>query len=102
MFSPSGCFCGALLSSTITARACGAVPLDVEADPREKGDGSMTERSVGTGPVGGAGILVVIPALNEEASIQRVVHEVQAAGYPALVVDDGSVDRTAEVAQRAG
>jgi glycosyltransferase involved in cell wall biosynthesis len=47
-------------------------------------------------------VLVVIPALNEEASVRRVVDEVRAAGYPALVVDDGSVDRTAEVAQSAG
>ena len=47
----------------------------------------MSER---TGRVsGGAGdVLVVIPALNEEASVQRVVDEVHAAGYPALVVDD--------------
>ena len=52
--------------------------------------------------VGPAKVLVVIPALNEEASVRRVVEEVHAAGYPAVVVDDGSVDRTAEVADEAG
>jgi len=62
----------------------------------------MTEQTTGPGTVAAGGVLVVIPALNEEASVRRVVEEVQAAGYPALVVDDGSVDRTAEVAERAG
>jgi glycosyltransferase involved in cell wall biosynthesis len=47
-------------------------------------------------------VLVVIPAWNEEESVGNVVDEVRAHGYPALVVDDGSVDRTAEVAERAG
>jgi len=59
--------------------------------------GERNGRESGVGDV-----LVVIPALNEEASVPRVVKEVRAAGFPALVVDDGSVDRTAEVAQRAG
>jgi len=49
-------------------------------------------------------VLVVIPALNEEASVGQVVKEVEAAVPAAhvLVVDDGSVDRTREVAIAAG
>jgi len=63
----------------------------------------MTEQSGDVSVAGAANkVLVVIPALNEEASVSRVVDEVHASGYPALVVDDGSVDRTAEVAERAG
>jgi glycosyltransferase involved in cell wall biosynthesis len=48
--------------------------------------------------------LIVMPALNEEASIEQVIREVQIAlpGVACLVVDDGSSDRTAEVAVRAG
>jgi glycosyltransferase involved in cell wall biosynthesis len=48
--------------------------------------------------------LVVLPALNEEGSVGDVVREVQEKlpGVTCLVVDDGSSDRTAEVAERAG
>jgi glycosyltransferase involved in cell wall biosynthesis len=47
-------------------------------------------------------VLVVIPAFNEEANVAAVVIEVQREGYDALVVDDGSTDRTGEVAEIAG
>jgi len=52
-------------------------------------------------------ISVVIPAYNEEAVIGRVVQGVQEAldDWPdkeVIVVDDGSTDRTAQVAQAAG
>jgi glycosyltransferase involved in cell wall biosynthesis len=53
----------------------------IEAPQRERGD-----------------VLVVIPAFNEEASVGRVATAVCELGYPALVVDDGSLDRTADVA----
>jgi glycosyltransferase involved in cell wall biosynthesis len=46
--------------------------------------------------------LVLVPAWNEAASIASVVEEVLAAGLSPLVVSDGSTDRTALVAQRAG
>ncbi|UAJ80563.1 glycosyltransferase family 2 protein [Leifsonia sp. ZF2019] len=48
--------------------------------------------------------LVVMPAFNEEESVAAVVAEVQAKlpGVTCLVVDDGSLDRTAEEAHRAG
>jgi glycosyltransferase involved in cell wall biosynthesis len=45
--------------------------------------------------------LAVIPAYNEEATLAKVIdaiHE-QAPDYDVLVVDDGSTDRTAEVAR---
>lgn len=49
-------------------------------------------------------LLVVVPALNEEASVAAVVQEIRAAQPDAavLVVDDGSVDRTARCARDAG
>jgi glycosyltransferase involved in cell wall biosynthesis len=51
-----------------------------------------------------ASLLVVVPALNEAESVARVVAEVRSHQPLAdlLVVDDGSTDRTAEVARAAG
>lgn len=46
-------------------------------------------------------VAAVIPALNEEAAIERVVRAVAPYARP-LVVDDGSSDRTALVARNAG
>jgi glycosyltransferase involved in cell wall biosynthesis len=47
--------------------------------------------------------LAIVPALNEERSIAGVIAEIRAAdpGFDIVVVDDGSVDRTAEVAAAA-
>jgi glycosyltransferase involved in cell wall biosynthesis len=56
-------------------------------------------------PVGDAQrLLLVLPAFNEEDSVGLVVKEAFAAepGADVLVVDDGSVDRTAEVARQEG
>src|SRR5712664_1741443 len=52
----------------------------------------------------GAGTLIVIPALNEERSIGRVIAELRRSCPQAdlLVVDDGSTDQTASVAAQAG
>lgn len=53
---------------------------------------------------GGVKTLVLIPAWNEEASIGAVISDVR-DHFPradVLVVDDGSSDRTAAVARRAG
>lgn len=49
-------------------------------------------------------VLVVMPAFNEEASVGRTVREVVGAlpEVDVLVVDDGSRDRTAQVASEAG
>jgi polyprenyl-phospho-N-acetylgalactosaminyl synthase len=45
---------------------------------------------------------VVIPAHDEAPVIAGVVSELRAAGWPVVVVDDGSTDDTAAVARRAG
>ncbi|GAA6734742.1 glycosyltransferase [Thermus oshimai] len=45
---------------------------------------------------------VLIPAYNEEATIAEVVEVAKRAGFPVVVADDGSKDRTAEEAERAG
>jgi len=46
---------------------------------------------------------IVIPAYNEESSVAAVVKGLRTAGFSrVLVVDDGSRDRTAESAERAG
>lgn len=49
-------------------------------------------------------VLIVMPAFNEEEAVAPVVAEVRAhlPGAGCLVVDDGSRDRTAEVASAAG
>ncbi|EIM00801.1 glycosyl transferase family protein [Rhodanobacter denitrificans] len=41
---------------------------------------------------------VLIPCLNEEAAIRSVVESVLALGAPVIVIDDGSDDRTPEIA----
>ncbi|MES2975043.1 MAG: glycosyltransferase family 2 protein [Pseudomonadota bacterium] len=46
-------------------------------------------------------IAVIIPALNESATISQVVRAVAAHGQ-AIVVDDGSSDTTAAIAEQAG
>ena len=45
---------------------------------------------------------VVVPAYNEEQSIGEVVKNLRAENYAVVVVDDGSGDRTYEVAKQAG
>ncbi len=53
---------------------------------------------------GGARVLVIIPAYNEEASLGAVLAELVEVvpRRDVVVVSDGSVDRTVEVARRAG
>ena len=48
--------------------------------------------------------IAIVPALNEEASIGRVIDELRAfdPGLDVVVVDDGSVDATSHVAAAKG
>ncbi len=48
-----------------------------------------------------SGVVVVIPALNEELSLPATLAEIPPVGR-VLVVDNGSSDRTAEVARQGG
>jgi polyprenyl-phospho-N-acetylgalactosaminyl synthase len=47
-------------------------------------------------------ISAVVPAFNEQPTIGGVVSALRGAGLDVLVVDDGSVDQTARLAQQAG
>ncbi len=47
-------------------------------------------------------VTIVLPAYNEEQALEKVLKELKLLGTPVLVVDDGSTDRTAEMAQKAG
>lgn len=49
-------------------------------------------------------ITVIIPAYNEEKSIAKIIRGIQnlKKGYEILVVDDGSEDNTAQIAQKSG
>lgn len=47
-------------------------------------------------------VWVIVPAFNEAAVIAPVVTELVKRGYAVAVIDDGSGDDTADVAQRAG
>lgn len=47
-------------------------------------------------------VVVVIPAVDEEEAIGRVVRDIPALASEVVVVDNGSRDRTAEVARAAG
>jgi glycosyltransferase involved in cell wall biosynthesis len=55
-------------------------------------------------PHGEDRLLVIVPALNEEGAIARVVHEVKQAvpDTPVLVIDDSSSDSTVLMARSAG
>ena len=48
--------------------------------------------------------VAIVPALDEEGAIGGVIAELrrEAPGYDVLVIDDGSTDRTAELAREAG
>ena len=47
-------------------------------------------------------VLAVVPAFNEEHNLQEVVSGLMSLGFPVLVVDDGSHDRTAQIATDEG
>ena len=66
----------------------------------------MSELTAAGGLPGLAGRkrIAIVPALNEEGSVARVIDEIRDfdPGFDILVVDDGSVDRTAAVASARG
>jgi len=49
-------------------------------------------------------ILAIIPAFNEEKNIRNVITDVRKSGFPVdlVVIDDGSIDNTANNAQKDG
>lgn len=47
-------------------------------------------------------VSVIIPAYNEEKAIETVIKGIKKEGWEIIVVDDGSIDRTEEVAEKAG
>ncbi|MDD5093855.1 MAG: glycosyltransferase family 2 protein [Dehalococcoidia bacterium] len=53
-------------------------------------------------PARGVRIMVGIPCLNEERSIGEIVRKARQYAEEVIVVDDGSTDRTAQVAEAAG
>ena len=56
----------------------------------------------GTRRAAGERVIVVVPAYNEDATIDGVVRELRGEGLEVVVVDDGSTDETGLAARRAG
>ena len=38
--------------------------------------------------------LIIVPAFNEQDSIVSVITEIKTTGFPYIVIDDGSTDKT--------
>ena len=47
-------------------------------------------------------VLVMVPALNEEASVGQVLADLQDNGFRVLLISDGSLDETANIGRRVG
>lgn len=47
-------------------------------------------------------VLVIVPALNEAASVGSVLRDLRESGFRVLLVNDGSTDETASIARIAG
>jgi len=48
-------------------------------------------------------VLILVPVWNEESKVEKVINDIQQySSYDILVVDDGSRDRTSEVAEKTG
>ena len=62
----------------------------------------MVAPETGRGSSVGKGVFVVLPAWNEEPVVEQVIREIVPLYPNVIVVDDGSADRTAERARRAG
>jgi glycosyltransferase involved in cell wall biosynthesis len=46
--------------------------------------------------------VALIPALNEEKTIEEVISRLKKIGLKSIVIDDGSIDRTKELAKKSG
>jgi glycosyltransferase involved in cell wall biosynthesis len=53
-------------------------------------------------PLDKTNTLVIVPAYNEQDSINSVIEEIKATGFPFVVIDDGSTDETRKRAISAG
>ena len=73
------------------------MPTADAADAADAGDTAATVDDVRH-----RGVLVVIPAYNEQDCIGAVVDDVRSAGFACLVVDDGSRDETSAIATSRG
>ena len=51
--------------------------------------------------IDGGGVLVVVPVFEEETTIGPLVRALHAQGFPVVVVDDASNDRSVEMARQA-
>jgi len=75
--------------------------------PRTIGQSPQAEVARGRGPAeAGRPIVLFMPALNEEKAVGECIRRVPAeiAGHPVhtLIIDDGSTDRTAQIATNTG
>lgn len=83
-----------------------ALSASDESTSRKPGEGS-TARDAETDPEQGLSLLVILPALDEAATVARVIAAIPARiegvrSIEVLVVDDGSTDETAKLARGAG
>lgn len=77
--------------------------LSVDKPVREEGHARSDEQTEAWSPQAPVPqTIAAIPAYNEELTIGSVVHQASAHVDQVVVVDDGSTDRTAEIARQAG
>lgn len=79
-----------------------ARPIDFEQSIAAHRDGGEVTDAVTVAQGDSVGVLVGVPAYNEEGAIQDVVAEAQEYADEVLVVDDASQDATAQVARESG
>jgi glycosyltransferase involved in cell wall biosynthesis len=75
--------------------------MPLSKDPRRDGHPTPRQAPTSSRPQGKPAVLALIPAWNEADRIRPIIEGAQ-IHLPVLVVDDGSTDRTAEVAEAAG
>ena len=102
--SPSGLLLG--IAVAILLIALFRLSVDVSGLRRTVGllTAAVARSAVGDVPVAASPdrVAVILPALNEAATIAAVLDALVAMGHQPIVVDDGSTDNTAEIARRHG